>query len=168
MITMASQAASCHSKGRCGEVGTLEVALIGADLSPTSLCWLGTVALQPGTLFRLTMASLAFATAHVALQSLLALLETPMGPGSAQHRAHLLATKVRQRPVTSNPLSCLRLLDALCLLTHVWEVIGQRHKRARQHLAHPVGFLLLQPPTDEIQLHHATDARKVLQPQLME
>src|SRR6266487_3368554 len=117
--------------------------LIGADLSSTSLCWLGTAALHQGTLFRLTMASLAFATAHVALQSRLALLDTPLGPGPAHHGAHLLATKVRERPTAEYPCFRLRPPCALCRLPHVWEVVCQRHQRARQDLAHPLGFLLV-------------------------
>ena len=116
---------------------------IGADLSPPSLCWWGTATLHQGTLFRLTMASLALVTAHVALQSRLALLDPPLGPGPAHHGAYLFATKVRQRPTAEYPCFRLWLPCTLCRLPHGCEVVCQRHQRAGQDLAHPLGFLLL-------------------------
>src|SRR6266516_1946237 len=128
---------------REGLLGDPRVAPIGADLSPPSLCWWGTATLHQGTLFRLTMASLALVTAHVALQSRLALLDPPLGPGPAHHGAYLFATKVRQRPTAEYPCFRLWLPCTLCRLPHGCEVFCQRHQRAGQDLAHPLGFLLL-------------------------
>src|SRR5205809_3150767 len=112
-------------------------------LKPPSLCWWGTATLHQGTVFRLTMASLALVTAHVALQSRLALLDPPLGPGPAHHGAYLFAPKVRQRPTAEYPCFRLWLPCTLCRLPHGCEVVCQRHQRAGQDLAHPLGFLLL-------------------------
>ena len=131
-------------------------------------CTLDLPCIQPSALLGLAMPPWAFTTAQVACQEVQAVAEALARPRSAQQRAHLLATKVRQRPATENPFSRLRLPEVLFLRTPLSQVVCQRLQHARQDLAHPLSFLLLQPPTDQIQLEHATDSFPVLKPQLVE
>src|SRR5260370_30223174 len=151
------------------------IAAIGADLSTGCApdCWWSTSRLQPSALFALAMPPLATVTAHIALQGVLALLNAPTRLRSPQHRADLLTTHMRQRPTAQDPILLLfwlplALLTLTLALTHLADILGQWLQHTRQHLAHPLRFLLLQPPRDQVQLHHTTGPLPVLMPQLMQ
>src|SRR5438105_3636923 len=75
---------------------------ISADLSMQLACTLDLPCIQPSALLGLAMPPWAFTTAQVACQEVQAVAEALARPRSAQQRAHLLATKVRQRPTTEH------------------------------------------------------------------
>src|SRR6266568_9526708 len=80
---------------------------------------------------------------------------------------------MRQRPTAQDPILLLFLLPLAFLtltltLTHLADVLGQWLQHTRQDLAHPLRFLLLQPPDDQLQLHDTTGPLPVLMPQLVQ
>ena len=94
------------------------VTLIGADLGCQASSQAGRTLVEPSPLFTGTVAALAPVGAHIALQRGSTVLLALPCPRPWQHRAHLLTTEMRQRPLDSAPSPLLLTLLVLVAPAH--------------------------------------------------